>query len=481
MGKSAQIQVQGQQQLQLQGLSPLQVLIARLLQLTTVEMEERVRGEVIENPALEAGSEMEALDEPGDGIDEGGHETAEELVAGDYGTEDDIPDYKLNGLPQSVEQQAVAYASIQSFYDYLLEQLRGLPLAEEQMAVGEYIIGSLDEDGLLRKPLSAVADELAIYHGIDVSEKEVEEVLCAIQQFDPVGIGARSLQECLLLQLDRKEQTESVGRQRLLLEQCFDEFTRKRWDKIEQKLGWSATMVDEVVAELVKLNPRPGSSFGEAVERGGVQIVPDFIVDVFDDNTVLSLNNQNVPSLRVNRDFMLMLKEQAASDNADSRNAAQFLRQKIDAARDFIEAIRQREHTLMATMQAIIDLQRPFFLEGDESLLRPLILKDVAEKVGFDISTVSRVTASKYVQTPYGLFPLRYFFGDGIVNEEGEEVSVKEVHRLLRGMVDAEDKANPLTDEQLMNALAEKGFKVARRTIAKYREQLHIPVARLRR
>ena len=369
--------------LQTQSLSPLQILIARLLQLTTVEMEERVRSEVIDNPALESAPQ----DEENVGYnEESGHETNEDLIKGDYSSEDDIPDYKLNGLPQSAEQQAFSYASTQSFYDYLLEQLHEQPLTEEQTTIGEYLIGSLDEGGLLHKSLISIADELAIYHDIDVSTSVIEEVLLAIQQFDPAGIGARSLQECLLLQLHRKEATPAIEQQIRIVEQCYEEFTRKNWDKITDKLGWSAEEVAAVIAELVKLNPRPGSALGESLERGTVQIVPDFIVETFDDEITLSLNNQNTPRLRVSNDFMQMLGEQAASDNADSRNAAQFLRQKIESAREFINAIQQREHTLLATMQAIIDLQRPFFLEGDEALLRPLILKDVAEVTGFDVS-----------------------------------------------------------------------------------------------
>ena len=314
-----------------------------------------------------------------------------------------------------------------------------------------------------------------------MSTHVIEEVLLAIQQFDPAGIGARNLQECLLLQLRRKETTPAIEQQIQVVEQCYEDFTRKNWDKIADKLGWNAEKVAAVIAELIKLNPRPGSALGESLERGTIQIVPDFIVETFDDEIILSLNNQNTPRLRVSNDFMQMLGEQAASDNADSRNAAQFLRQKIESAREFINAIQQREHTLLTTMQAIIDLQRPFFLDGDDSLLRPLILKDVAEVTGFDISTISRATISKYVQTNFGIFPLRYFFSDGIAKDEGEEVSIKEVHNLLKQLVDNEDKTAPLTDEQLMGALAEHGFRIARRTIAKYREQLNIPIARMRR
>lgn len=464
--------------LQTQNLSPLQILIARLLQLTTVEMEERVRGEVIDNPALETAPQDEEI---AGYNEENGYETDEDLIKGDYSSEDDIPDYKLNGLPQSAEQQAFSYASTQSFYDYLLEQLHEQSLTEEQITIGEYLIGSLDEDGLLHKSLISIADELAIYHDIDVSTSVIEEVLFAIQQFDPTGIGARSLQECLLLQLQRKEATPAIEQQIRVVEQCYEEFTRKNWGKIADKFDWSAEEVAAVIAELVKLNPCPGSALGESLERGTVQIVPDFIVETYDDTITLSLNNQNTPRLRVSNDFMQMLGEQAASDNADSRNAAQFLRQKIESAREFINAIQQREHTLLTTMQAIIDLQRPFFLDGDDSLLRPLILKDVAEVTGFDISTVSRATIGKYVQTNYGIFPLRYFFGDAITKNEDEEVSVKELHRLIKELVDHEDKAAPFTDEQLVLALAERGFKVARRTVAKYRDQLHIPTARMRR
>lgn len=478
-GSTAQIQIQGQQQTQIQRLSPLQILTARLLSLTTIEMEERVRGEVIDNPALETSTPDEITDSMDN--EDNYTDSNEDIIAGDYRNEDDIPDYKLNPLPQSPEQQAFQYADTQSFYDYLLEQLHEQSLTEEQTTIGEYLIGSLDEDGLLHKSLLTIADELAIYHGIDASEKSVEEVLLNIQQFDPAGIGARSLQECLLLQLARKELTPQIERQKQLLTLCYDEFTHKRWDKIAQKLGYTPDEISSIIAELVKLNPRPGASLSDSMERGTAQIVPDFTIDNFDDELTLNLNNQNIPQLRVSNEFMQMLAEQAASSHSENRNAAQFLRQKIEAAQDFIHAIEQREQTLQRTMEAIIKLQRPFFLEGDESLLRPLILKDVADYAGYDISTISRATNGKYVQTPFGIFPLRYFFSDGITNTEGEEVSVKEIHHIIKELVDKEDKNNPLTDEQLVTALDLRGYKVARRTIAKYREQLHIPIARMRR
>ena len=468
--------------LQTQGLSPLQVMVARLLGLTTIEMEERVRGEVIDNPALEASTREEAADIAHENDNDDPYtDTSESIIAGDYSNEDDIPDYKLSTLPQSPEQQVFQYADVPTSYDYLLGQLHEQSLNEDQTIIGEYLIGSLDEDGLLHKSLQAIADELAIYHGIDVDENVVEEVLRCIQQFDPAGIGGRSLQECLLLQLERKEPTLLIEQQRHVLMQCYDDFTHKRKDKIEQKLGWTSEEVNMVIAELVKLTPRPRAALEEGIERSTTQIVPDFIVEIFDESISLSLNNQNVPQLRVSNEFIQMLDEQAASSHADSRNAAQFLRQKIEAARDFIHAIQQREQTLTRTMEAIIALQRPFFLEGDDSLLRPLILKDVADLTGYDISTVSRATISKYVQTPFGIFPLRYFFSDGIANAEGEEVSIKEVHKIIKELVNEEDKTTPLTDEQLVEMLSQRGFQIARRTIAKYRDQLHIPVARMRR
>lgn len=480
-GRNVQIQTQGQQMLQTQGLSPLQVMVARLLGLTTIEMEERVRGEVIDNPALEASVLEEVPDVIDNNNDDPYTDTSESIIAGDYSNEDDIPDYKLSTLPQSPEQQVFQYADVPTSHDYLLEQLHEQPLTEEQTIIGEYLIGSLDEDGLLHKSLQTIADELAIYHGIDMSESSIEEVLRCIQLFDPAGIGARNLQECLLLQLNRKESTPLIEQQRQILMQCYDEFTHKRKDKIEQKLGWTSEEVSMVIGELVKLNPRPRASLEEGMERSTTQIVPDFIVEIFDESISLSLNNQNMLQLRVSNDFIQMLDEQTASPHADSRNAAQFLRQKIESAREFIRAIQQREQTLTRTMEAIITLQRPFFLEGDESLLRPLILKDVADLTGYDISTVSRATISKYVQTPFGIFPLRYFFSDGITNAEGEEVSIKEVYKIIKEQVEKEDKTTPLTDEQLVELLSQRGFHVARRTVAKYRDQLHIPVARMRR
>ncbi|WP_347079411.1 RNA polymerase factor sigma-54, partial [Bacteroides uniformis] len=360
-----------------------------------------------------------------------------------------------------------------------------------QRELAEYLIGSLDDDGLLRKSLDSISDELAIYAGIDASPEELEEVLKIIQDFDPAGLGARTLQECLLIQIRRKEAQRPMPSppqyyiEEDILTQCYEEFTRKHWDKIMQKLGISEDTLQQAVKEICKLNPRPGASLGEAIGKNMQQIVPDFLVDTYDDGTInVTLNNRNVPELRMSRDFTEMVEEHTknrANQSKESREAMMFLKQKMDAAQGFIDAVKQRQNTLMTTMQAIIDLQRPFFLEGDESLLRPMILKDVAERTGLDISTISRVSNSKYVQTNYGIYPLKFFFNDGYTTEDGEEMSVREIRKILKECIDNEDKKKPLTDDELTELLKEKGYPIARRTVAKYRQQMNIPVARLRR
>ena len=351
--------------------------------------------------------------------------------------------------------------------------------------MAEYLIGSLDDDGLLRKTLDSISDELAIYAGVDAKEQELEEVLSIIQDFDPPGLGARSLQECLLIQIKRKEPSSLQQTELNIIEKCYEEFTRKHWDKIIQRLNLSEEEFEAAINEITKLNPRPGSSLGEVIGRNMQQIVPDFIVETFDDGSiVLSLNNKNMPELRMSREFNDMLQEHTynkANQTKESKEAMLFLKQKMDAAQGFIDAIKQRQNTLQTTMEAIIDLQRPFFQEGDESLLRPMILKDVAERTGLDISTISRVSNSKYVQTNFGIYSLKYFFSDGYTTEDGEEMSVREIRRILKECIDNENKKKPLTDDELADILKEKGYPIARRTVAKYRQQLNIPVARLRK
>ncbi len=364
------------------------------------------------------------------------------------------------------------------------------PLSDKEKKVMEYLIGSLDDDGLLRKSLESICDELAIYAGVESTEDELEEALCILQDFDPAGIGARTLQECLLLQICRKKDEERTPNPILELEErvirdYYEEFTRKHWEKIIRKLDVDEDTFNEVISEITKLNPRPGASLGETIGRNFQQIIPDFIVETYDDGTInVSLNNRNVPELRMSRDFTEMVEEHTKNkfnQTKESKEAMMFLKQKMDAAQGFIDAIKQRQNTLMTTMQAIIDLQRPFFLEGDESLLKPMILKDVAERTGLDISTISRVSNSKYVQTNFGIYQLKFFFVDGYTTEDGEEMSVREIRKILKECIDSEDKKKPLTDDELAEILKEKGYPIARRTVAKYRQQLNIPVARLRK
>lgn len=488
---SRQVQTQAQQQVQT--LSPQQILVVKLLELPTLELEERIHSELLDNPALEEGKEPSedhedhednfATDEDG----EPNSDYGEDLSLGDYRTEDDIPDYKLqeNNRSKGETPEEIPFSDNVSFYETLKEQLDMQDLTPEEKQLGEYLIGSLDDDGLLRKSTESLMDELAIYQGIYTSPEQLEHVLSIIQDFDPAGIGARSLQECLLLQIQRKENSPLKQIELDIIGKCCDEFTRKNKDKIIQKLGITEEQYNAATAELTKLNPRPGSSLGETIGKNLQQIIPDFIVDTEDDGTVtLTLNNRNVPELRLSRKFTEMLDEHTrnkANQSKESKDALMFLKQKVDAAQGFINAVKQRQQTLLSTMQAIIDLQLPFFQDGDESRLRPMILKDVAERAKLDISTVSRVSNSKYVQTNFGIYPLKFFFSDGYTTESGEELSVREIKRILKECVDNENKEKPYTDDELADMLKAKGYPIARRTVAKYRQQLNIPVARLRR
>ena len=488
---SRQVQTQAQQQVQT--LSPQQILVVKLLELPTLELEERIHSELLDNPALEEGKEPSedhedhednfATDEDG----EPNSDYGEDLSLGDYRTEDDIPDYKLqeNNRSKGETPEEIPFSDNVSFYETLKEQLDMQNLTPEEKQLGEYLIGSLDDDGLLRKSTESLIDELAIYQGIYTSPEQLEHVLSIIQDFDPAGIGARSLQECLLLQIQRKENSPLKQIELDIIGKCCDEFTRKNKDKIIQKLGITEEQYNAATAELTKLNPRPGSSLGETIGKNLQQIIPDFIVDTEDNGTVtLTLNNRNVPELRLSREFTEMLDEHTrnkANQSKESKDALMFLKQKVDAAQGFINAVKQRQQTLLSTMQAIIDLQLPFFQDGDESRLRPMILKDVAERAKLDISTVSRVSNSKYVQTNFGIYPLKFFFSDGYTTESGEELSVREIKRILKECVDNENKEKPYTDDELADMLKAKGYPIARRTVAKYRQQLNIPVARLRR
>lgn len=485
---SSQIQTQAQQLLQT--LSPYQILVVKLLELPTMELEERVRAEILDNPALEEGKETPpqgTSEEFEPNFNEDYNYNNEDFSLGDYRTEDDIPDYKLQEHNRSRGEvpEEIPFSDSVSFYEMLLDQLRMQHLTEEEETIAEYLIGSLDDDGLLRKDFSFLIDELAIYRGIYTNAEEIERILNIIQHFDPAGIGARNLQECLLLQLKRKPDSPLKQIEWNIIERYCDDFTRKNKEKIMQRLDIDEETYDEAVNELTKLNPRPGSSLGEVVGKNFQQIIPDFLVETEEDGTIsFSLNNGNVPELRLSREFNDMLEEHTTNkenQSKESKDAFLFLKQKVDAAQGFINAVKQRQETLSSTMQAIIDLQRPFFLEGDETLLKPMILKDVAERAKLDVSTVSRVSNSKYAQTNFGIYPLRFFFSDGYTTGEGEELSVREIKHFLEECVANENKDMPYNDDELADMLKEKGYPIARRTVAKYRQQLNIPTARLRR
>ena len=499
--ENTQIQEQLQQQKLGQTFSQQQLLQSSLIELPVAQLVDRINTEMNDNPALESeapyddNDPTEEVDYNNDDADtsddfeaaterEERQSALDEALSGIGRDDEDLPVYQ-SGSSYSEEREDMVYGETESFYDQLKEQVGEMDLTPKQRDIMEYLIGSLDDDGLLRKDLSIVSDELAIYHNIDATEKEIEHVLIMLQAFDPAGIGGRSLQECLLLQIERRDPSKLRDLMERVVNNYFEAFTRKHWDKIQSDLGLNDVQAEALFNELRKLNPRPGASLGETVGRSMQQITPDFIVDTQDDGTIsFTLNNGEVPELKVSQSFVDSMKEyQQNKDNLSrqTKEALLYIKKKVDAAQGFIEAVKVRRHTLSVTMRAIIQLQRQFFLDGDEASLRPMILKDVAEKAGLDISTVSRVSNSKYAQTRWGTFPLRHFFSDGYVTESGEELSTRQIKAALRDLVDAENKRKPLSDDQLKDKLAEKGFPIARRTVAKYREQLGIPIARLRK
>lgn len=475
-----------QQKLQ-QKLSPQQIQMIRLLELPTLELEERVKHELEDNPALEEGKEpqddLEHSEEEENFAAEGSDN--EDLSLGDYFSADDIPEYKLQQMTERAERkEEIPFAEGESLSEFLLEQLRLRELPEKQVKIAEYIIGNLDDDGYLRRDLSAIADDLVFQAGVEADEAEVEQVLRVIQDFEPAGIGARDLKECLLIQLNKREKTEATRLALRILNSYFEDFTRKRYERILKTLDITEEELKRAIREITLLNPKPGSSWGDTMETAMSQVVPDFVVEANNGELTLSMNNRGVPDLRINQEYAEMFQDYAgnkANQTADRRDAVQFVKQKLDAAQWFIDAIRQRNETLQRTMETIICLQREFFLTGDETTLRPMILKDVAERTGYDISTISRVSNSKYVQTNFGVYPLKYFFSESMQTDTGEEISTREVKKIMKDHVDAEDKRHPLTDEELAAILKEAGYVIARRTVAKYREQLGIPVARMRK
>jgi RNA polymerase sigma-54 factor len=484
------------QQKLLQKLSPQQIMLMKLLQIPTMALEQRIKQEIEENPALEELIENEDAsqqDETDARSDDDAAETEpedvndpdEEFDLSDYIDDDEyIPSYKLsaNNTSSDDEPRQAPFVSGVSFHDFLLSQLGLRKLTERQITIAQTIIGNLDDAGYLQREISAMVDDLAFSQNLMVRKEEIAEVLEVVQDLDPPGVGARDLKECLLLQLKRIEQSTPVQHAILVLEKFFNEFIKKHYDKIVKKAKITEEELKEAIEQIIQLNPKPGNSIGETT-KSNQYVVPDFIIYNKDGDLELSLSNQYMPELRVNRTYMDMLEtySESRSNNTQRKEAVMFIKQRIDSARWFIDAIRQRQNTLYMTMKAILDYQQDFFREGDETLLKPMILKDIAEIVNLDISTVSRVANSKYVQTPFGTFLLKSFFSESMQTESGEEVSTREIKKILSDCINEEEKTKPLTDDQLTEILKEKGYNIARRTVAKYREQLKIPVARLRK
>ena len=474
----------------LQKLSPQQIQMIKLLEIPTLQLEQRIKKELEENPVLEEG-EDEAENTEQEGLEEEVNPEKdtdqEEFSLDDYMNDEDIPSYRLSTKNYSKDEkrEEIPFSVGTSFHEHLEAQLGLRDLSEEQELLAHYILGNIDEDGYLRRQLNAIVDDLAFSINISTTEDELHEILKVIQDFDPLGVGARDLQECLLLQVEKRDQEiPENALARKILKYYFDEFSKKHYEKIITRLNISEGELKAALNEILKLNPKPGSSFSDPLNKSVQHIVPDFILENDDGELLLSLNARNVPDLKISQTYSDMLRTYNISRKNASReqkDAITFVKQKLDSAKWFIDAIRQRQNTLMLTMNAIIDYQAEYFMEGDEKRLNPLILKDIAEITGLDISTISRVANSKYIQTHFGILPLKYFFSEGLQTDSGEEVSTREIKKILEECIEGEDKRRPVTDEKLTEILQEKGYQIARRTVAKYREQLNIPVARLRK
>ena len=487
---------QNLQQKLLQKLSPQQIQFIKLLQVPTVSLDTRIKEELEENPALEDLSlsnmtEPEEAypdkdpDEDFSGSDDNEQSEFDEFNIDDYLQDDNVNDYgsryDQNG-DDDEERKEIPIAVQSSFFENLQSQLDLVPLSDKDFRIGQQIIGSLDDDGYLRRPITSITDDLAFSQNVMAEDEEVEEMLKLIQSFDPAGVGARDLQECLLIQLRKKDPNDPIIKKAMIVvEEYLDEFTRKHYEKLEKSLNLAPDELKGIVNEILKLNPKPGDS--NEVNTKQMQVIPDFHISNNDGVLILTLNSKNAPELRVSRSYQDMFQhyDKAAKKDKKLKEAVQFVKQKLDSAKWFIDAIKQRQQTLLKTMNAIMHYQYDFFLTGDERNLRPMILKDIADKIGMDISTVSRVANSKYVQTEFGTFLLKSFFSEAIQMDSGEEVSNKEVKKILEDFIGAEDKHHPLADEKLTDILKEHGYNIARRTVAKYREQMNIPVARLRK
>ncbi len=489
---------QGLYQKQLQKLSPQQIQLMKLLQVPTALLEERIKEEIEENPALEEAEDghEDEYDEVNDEFkDKETDETEPDGSSDEYDNidiseyvsdnDDEVGDYKLkdDNYPEIDDSRVIPHKVETGFNEVMLEQLGMLTLNDHQKRLAEQIIGNLDDDGYLKREISAIVDDLAFRQNIETNEEEISQLILQIQQFDPPGIAARNLQECLLLQLERKSgEGKHVEMAMKVLEKYFDEFTKKHYEKIQRGLNLTDEQLREVINQIIKLNPKPAGTIGET-NKGESYVVPDFFIYNNAGKLELTLNSKNAPDLRISEGYRDMMKEYDRGSKKDKRQkeAVLFIKQKIDAAKWFIDAIKQRQNTLLNTMEAIMNYQHDFFISGDETDLRPMILKYIAEATNLDISTVSRVANSKFVQTEFGTYRLKFFFSESLQTDSGEEVSTREVKKILSDIIEGENKKHPLSDESLTELLQEKGYNIARRTVAKYREQLNISVARLRK
>ena len=467
-----------------QKLSPQQIQLMKLVQLQTQSLEARIKQEIEENPALQEGKEKAEDNFENDASDEREvRDSMEEINWDDYLGDDETPDYrtKANNYSSDDEMYAAPVLVNESFHDSLISQLRLRDLSSEELELVVYLVGTIDDDGLLRRDLIDIVDDLAFSQGVFTEEKELERLLEIIQDLDPPGVGGRDLRECLMLQLERKRPSFKVNLALSILENHFDSFVKRHYQKLMDRLGVNEDELRDAIEEIGRLNPKPGGSSN--LSRPTENVIPDYNLQIVDDELELTLNGRNAPELSLSRQYRDMLEHYKASKekNKAEKEAALFVKQKLDSAKWFIDAIVQRQQTLMLTMQSILNYQRDYFLTGDERKLRPMILKDIAEEIGMDISTVSRVASNKYIQTPYGTFLIKRFFSESMTNSDGEEVSTREIKKILEDTVAEEDKRKPMTDDALAKILKEKGYPIARRTVAKYREQLDIPVARMRK
>ena len=462
---------QGLQQKQQQKLSPLQIQTIKLLELPTLELEQKIRKEIEENPVLD---EISESSDPED-------DSPKNVSLSEYPADDPTPSYKLyvNNQGKDLKPQYNTFSVKESFQENLIVQLGYRKLSERSRAIAVFVIGSLDDDGYLRRDLESLSYDILLRLNIETDEQELENILKIIQEFEPAGVGARDLQECLLLQLDTRTPAQQHARE--ILADYFPEFTKKHYSKIISRMGITQEELKDAIDEIVRLNPRPGGQIDDSYSEQAQQIVPDFLLEEKDGELIMSMPRFSIPELRVNKRYAELLMNSSNTSTKAGREAASFVKQKLDSAKWFVEAIKQRQNTLQNTMNAIIDFQREYFMDGDETKLKPMVLKNIAEKTGLDISTISRVVNCKYIQTHFGIYPLKYFFSEGLMTQSGEEVSTREIKLILSESVDNEDKSKPLTDEELVDVLQQKGYKVARRTVAKYREQLNIPIARLRK